>query len=184
MVERPDDREGSEFSRHITLAKVGPDGVTREISADAAELSALAERFGLVAIDALSATITLEQDEASHRVHLRGSLKAEVVQSCVVTLEPVASQVAGDLAVTYTTVDGAPEPVRDMAADDDVAPGADDEPDFLDGDTIDLGEVVAEHLGIYLDPYPRRPGVVFSPDHEEDPAQASPFAVLQDLKKN
>ena len=174
----------NEFSRTIALGELGPDGVSREISADASEMAALARRFGLVAIDALRAEITLEPDAADHRVELRGSLTAEVVQSCVVTLEPVANHVEGALAVTYTTAEDAEEPVRHMAPDADVAPGEDDQPEWLEGDEIDLGEVVAEHLGLYLDPYPRRPGVVFSPEDEEDPAQALPFAVLRDLKNN
>ncbi len=174
----------NEFSRNIVLSELGPDGVTRVISADASEMAALARRFRLVAIDSLSAKITLEQNEAGHRVHLRGSLMAEVVQSCVVTLKPVANHVQGTLNVTYTTAEDAPETVRHMAPDADVAPGEDDLPEWLEGDEIDMGEVVAEHLGLYLDPYPRRPGVVFSPEDGEDPAQASPFAVLRDFKNN
>ena len=117
-------------------------------------------------------------------MELRGSLRAEVVQSCVVTLKPVANHVEGALAVTYTTAEDAPESVRHMAPDTDVAPGEDDLPEWLEGDEIDMGEVVAEHLGLYLDPYPRSPGVVFSPEDGEDPAQASPFAVLRDFKNN
>ena len=187
-----DDRAANEFSRTIALGELGPDGVTREISADASEMAALARRFGLVAIDSLSAKITLEKDEAGHRVQLRGSLMAEVVQSCVVTLKPLANHVEGALAVTYTTAEDAPESVGHMAPDDDVAPGEDDLPELLEGDEIDLGELVAEHLGLYLDPYPRRSGVVFSAKDEvvfsakdeEDPARESPFAVLRDLKDN
>ncbi len=71
-----------------------------------------------------------------------------------------------------------------MAPDADVAPGEDDLPEWLEGDEIDMGEVVAEHLGLYLDPYPSRPGVVFSPQDEADPAPASPFAVLRDSKND
>ncbi len=173
-----------EFSRTIALGELGPDGVRREISADASEMAALAKRFGLVAIDSLSAKITIEQDEAGHRVFLRGSLRADVVQSCVVTHKPVANHVEGALAVTYSTAEDALESVRHMAPETDVAPGEDDLPEWLEGDEIDMGEVVAEHLGLYLDPYPRRPGVVFSPEDEEDPAQASPFTVLRDFKNN
>ena len=73
-----------------------------------------------------------------------------------------------------------------MAPDDDVAPGEDDRPELLDGEEIDVGEVVAEHLGLNLDPYPRRAGVVFSAedDDEEGSKRVSPFAVLSDLKQN
>jgi hypothetical protein len=33
-----------------------------------------------------------------------------------------------------------------------------DEPEPLEGDRIDLGEIVAEELALAIDPYPRAPG--------------------------
>ena len=77
----------------------------------------------------------------------------------------------------------------DAAPDADVAPGEDDLPEFLEGDEVDIGEVVAEHLGLNLDPYPRRPGVLFSTadgaaGDDDDPVRSSPFAVLREMKSN
>ncbi len=182
----------NELSRLVALGDLDRRGVTVEFSADAHERAALARRFGLVAVDSLAATVTLKRDEADHRVHLRGAIAADVVQSCVITLEPVANHVEGAVDVAYSTdVDGV-WAVREMAPDADIAPGEDDLPELLEGDEIDIGEVVAEHLGLNLDPYPRRPGVVFSTgdgaarsdQDDEDPGRASPFAVLRDLKAN
>ncbi len=181
-----------ELSRLFALGDLDRDGVTVEISAAAHELAALAGRFGLVAVDSLAATITLKRDEADHMVHLRGNITADVVQSCVITLEPVANHVEGAVDVAYSVDEGGAWVARDMAPDADIAPGEDDLPELLEGDEIDIGEVVAEHLGLHLDPYPRRPGVVFSArggaakddEDDEDPGRASPFAVLHDLKPN
>ena len=54
---------GNEFSRLFALGDLDGDGVTVEISAGAHELAALARRFGLVTVDSLAATVTLERDE-------------------------------------------------------------------------------------------------------------------------
>jgi uncharacterized metal-binding protein YceD (DUF177 family) len=58
----------------------------------------------------------------------------------------------------------------------------DDEPELIEGTSIDLAAPVLEELSLALDPYPRAPGVAFeSPKQEKAPAD-SPFAVLESLK--
>ena len=37
----------------------------------------------------------------------------------------------------------------------------DEETEAIVGGIIDLGELVSQHLGINLDPYPRKPGLAF-----------------------
>ena len=170
------------FSRRVVLDEPMRNGVTVEISADTQECAALARRFGLVAIDSLTATVTIEPGEEDHLLRLRGRFAADVTQSCGVTLEPVAGHVEGILEGAYSTDEKAAGAVRHMAPDADIEPGEDDLPEHLEGDEIDIGEVVAEHLGLHLDPYPRRPGVIFSTEDGEEPVLASPFAVLRELK--
>lgn len=179
----------NELTRLFALDDLDRGGVTLEVSADADELEALARRFDLIAVGSLAATVTLKRGKADTWIHVRGHITADVVQSCVITLEPVAYHVDGAIEIDYSTEPGSAWVARDMAPDADVAPGDDDQPEFLEGDEIDIGEVVAEHLGLNLDPYPRRPGVVFSaPDgateDEDDPDSASPFAVLRELKND
>jgi hypothetical protein len=60
-------------------------------------------------------------------------------------------------------------------------PDADDPPDVLDGEDIDLGGYVVEHLSLELDPFPRAPGAEFIAP--KDDTDLSPFAVLRLLKK-
>ena len=51
---------------------------------------------------------------------------------------------------------------------------------------IDIGELVAQHLSLALEPYPRRPGVTFAGiDDDADagsPGVTNPFEVLAKLK--
>ena len=61
-----------------------------------------------------------------------------------------------------------------------VDPDAEDPPDLIDEDRFDLGAYVVEHLALEIDPFPRKPGVVFDAPAAEEPP--SPFAVLRDFK--
>ena len=67
-----------------------------------------------------------------------------------------------------------PEPELEIDID------ADDPPDVLESDTIDLAAYVVEHLSLEIDPFPRRPGAVFEPQEPE--VERSPFAALLKLK--
>ncbi len=68
------------------------------------------------------------------------------------------------------------EQVREVEID----PNADDPPDPIEGGRIDLGALVVEHLALEIDPFPRKPGVVFEPPAGGEPP--SPFAALRDFK--
>jgi uncharacterized metal-binding protein YceD (DUF177 family) len=58
----------------------------------------------------------------------------------------------------------------------------DDEPEVIEGTSIDLVAPVLEEVSLALDPYPRASGVAYeSPREEKSPAD-SPFAVLERLK--
>ena len=178
--------DANELRRVFALAELGASGAVLEVSADADECAALARRFGIRAIDALSATLRLDLVRGGEVVRVRGDIAADVVQSCVVTLEPVAAHIEEGFERSFA-------PGGDAGANVEVAPEDGDDPEPFDGDEIDVGELVAEQLGVNLDPYPRRPGVLFSPKDafggtgagDDGPAQSeSPFARLRDLKSN
>jgi len=169
MAEQP------EFSRIVDRAALATGPVRRSIEATEAERAALARRFGLVALPALSAEVTLTPTGAG-RVRLDGTLRARVVQSCVVTLEPVEADIAESFTAFYA--EAAPPAAHsvDLPIDDEGWP----EP-IVDG-RIDVGEAVAQQLAVSLDPYPRAPGAsldrTYSATDEPPPAPANPFAAL------
>ena len=69
-----------EFSRPIDERQITPRPITMEASAE--ERTALARRFGIVAIRQLQATVALER--AGEAFLARGRLSAAIVQSCAV----------------------------------------------------------------------------------------------------
>lgn len=172
----------AEFSRPVTIESLADEELSREIEADASERAALAKRFGLLALDRLIATVRLKRLRGS-TIRVEGRFVADVVQTCVVTLEPVASHIAEDFTVTF-----APAAETGEEAELDLSPWAEDLPEPLDGESIDIGETVAQFLALALDPYPRRQGVAFEaadfPGLTPEGASGGPFAALATLRKN
>ncbi len=176
-----------EFSRPIVVSGLAGGGVLRmELSARTNERDALARRFGLLGLDRFEARVSLSREDAAGGgwlLHVEGELEAAVTQTCVATLEAVANDVHDSFAVVYAV--GARQT---GTAETVVDPDGADPPEPLEGDSLDLGELVAQHLALALDPYPRAPGAP-PPDEPLRPdgkrattgpaAEASPFSVLR-----
>ena len=138
-----------EFSRPATVAEMEPgDEINRSLEADAAECAALAARMGLIAVDSLAAEATVRRLSGDALYRVRGRISADVVQACVVTLDPVPGHVEEDFDELYAT-EGYEPPEDDEEAE---------LPEIFDGQEIDLGELVAQILLLSLNPYPRAPG--------------------------
>jgi len=155
-----------EFSRLVPLARLGAEPFRQEIAAGEGERAALARRFGLVALDRLTAVVELRH-ETGGTILLIAAFAAEFAQECVVTLEPVAGGVEASFALRYGPPENEPE------SDDD------DEPAFepLSGEAIDIGEAVAQEFSLSLPPFPRAPGAAIEDDAPEA-AGDGPFAPL------
>ena len=157
-----------EFSRPLLLAQVPAAGRDLELAASMEECAALTARFGIEAVEAVSASLRLaRQDDGA--VLATGMLRAEVVQLCVISVEPVTQQVRTPLALRLLP--------GGMTAADTPADEADDI-ESVNG-MVDLGEVLAEELALALDPYPRHPDAVLPPEVQEGPL--NPFAALAAL---
>lgn len=129
-------------------------GETIVIEANVAERSALAARFGLTAIDTLRAEIALEARPTAIRA--TGRLTAAIIQPCAVSGEdfPVAIDEPLDLrfvAERALPAEAQEEIEIELEADDC------DEIAYA-GDMFDLGEAVAQSLGLAIDPYAEGPG--------------------------
>lgn len=162
-----------EFSRRVPLDRIGARPAAHEIAATESERAALAERFGLLGIDSLTATVTLARARAGQAVELSARLQAAVVQVCVVTLEPVPARLDESFTILYLAMSD---------ADEDLDPDPEGpvlEP--LPPDAIDIGEAVAQELALALDPFPRTPDAKIPSDGfdaPDDRALTSPFAAL------
>ena len=169
----PSKDDGPEFSRPIEISRIGPAGLSLAIEASADERARLVERMGVREIRVLTADVRLAQLGAGFAVTV--GWRAEIVQDCVVTLDPI--EVA--LAETAEVIFG-PAAVEAETEEIEIDPEAADPPEPIVDGRIDVGEVVAEQLALGIDPYPRKPGAVF--EHERAALQPepklNPFAAL------
>ena len=170
----------SEFCRAVPLEDIDEGGLEMEVAAESSERAALAARFGLVSVDELSARLRLEAArESAGAVRISGRIRGRVVQTCVATLEPVPQTIREPLLVLYA-------PIREDAAQREVEVEAGDTPavEPLPEGTIDVGELVAQHLALALDPYPRHPDASGEPLRYAtgEAAADGPFAALGHLK--
>lgn len=147
------------------------------LEADEATRLRIAKSLKLEALSELTADLNFQPwlDGAE----LTGRLHAVVTQICGVTLDPFDTRIDETMLVRFVPTGSphAPPPPEDEVEMD---LEADDPPDVVSGDAIDLAHYVVEHLALAIDPFPRKPGEVFQPPPDESPA--SPFAVLAALK--
>ena len=180
---------GALVTRLVTPDDVGPDGVTLAFEAAPAEREALARRLDLPALDALAAELRFEAAGAPPgAIRVSGTIRARLVQSCVVTLEPVPGTLQDTISVLY-----APGPAEDPSGEVEV-PAEGEAPEPLPEEGIDASELVAEHLALLIDPYPRHPDAPAGPltyetgkgkpmeDESGDNEAEGPFAALGQLK--
>ena len=166
-----------EFSRLERADAIGDQPRSVRIEANADERAAIAHRFGLIAVDALSADFTLRRDATG--IVARGTVHARVDQACVVTGEAVPATIEEPVALRFSDQ-------LDQGDADDIELGADDlDVVPIEHGAIDLGEATAETMALALDPFPRAPGAAAvlkaaGVITEEEARPASPFAALRD----
>jgi len=145
----------SEIERIVDLDRTGPAGTALEIASSESERAALAKRFGFLGLPAFSARVTVDRRPGG-QVVVEGRLRGKIVQACILTLDPVSQELDETFRIVFR--DGA-EDERDPESGEAVLSAQADAPEPLQGNLLDVGEIVAEQLSLAADPYPRKPGV-------------------------
>jgi uncharacterized metal-binding protein YceD (DUF177 family) len=140
----------NEFCHFVKLNDIGVGAANLHISADAKARDGLVVRFDLAELDNLEADLALSRNAKG--VLATGRFRAIVTQYCVVTGNPVSATLDEPIHIRFI-----PEQV--VGADAEIELEADDcDTMFYEGQGVDLGEAVAQSLGLALDPYPRSRG--------------------------
>ena len=168
------------WSAIVRLDEVGETGRHVELEANEATRAALAKPAGVDAVERLVARLDLTR-RGRDGLHVSGRVSATVRQTCVVTLEPLVSEIDEAIDVDFV-------PARKTAAGDAwerevvLTQAAEEREPLLDG-SVDLGVLATEYLILGIDPYPRKDGASFeAPKPASDPA-SHPFAGLAALQK-
>ena len=161
-----------------------------EIEATADECRRLTERLGIQALESLTVKGGLRRRADGGSYALEVDFAARVWQACVISLVPVEEFVEETVRLIYAGEDFKGKTIAELGEGKEVVIDMEDEdlPELLEGDLVDVGEVVVEHLSLALDPYPRAEGVEMTVppqaaggQAQEDDEKVSPFAVLKQL---
>jgi uncharacterized metal-binding protein YceD (DUF177 family) len=175
---RHSDRTSSTpWSVPVNVTDIPDTGRHYKLVADQSEREAIARLAELRTLPQLEAVFDLSR--RGEGVAVKGEVKARVGQTCVVTLEPIESEIHETVALVFA-------PPIDTASDEDAGakrPGKKHEAaEPLREGAIDLGAIAAEFLILGLDPYPRKPGAEFAQPSAVE-SGPNPFAALAALKK-
>lgn len=166
------------FEKFVELTTLSEAGVEIALAPNEAERAQIASWAEVSAVPRFEAKVTLKRLSPT-RFSYVADLRAEVVQPCSVTLEPVTQKIeekfTRELHLTHATRHR-PELVE-------LAPGAGDDeaPEEIESPRYDVAGPVLEEFSLALDPYPRAPGVAYQPPPDEKPE--SPFAVLKEWQQ-
>jgi uncharacterized metal-binding protein YceD (DUF177 family) len=158
-----------EFSRPVPITGLTAKPLRQLIEAAPNEREQLCRRFDLLALNRLRAVVELRRQ---HRglVSLEATFEAEFVQACSVTLEPVPGSISDRFKLFY----GPTTEEREIECGTDEAAF---EP--LEGDTIDIGEAVAQELSLSLPVFPRHENAGIDVEFKDE--SSGPFASLAGL---
>jgi len=175
-IERPP------LSRQFRLDEIR-ERASGTIDATAAERAAICRLLELKRLDGLTLTYRLLHTGAG-RLRLKGQLKADATQTCVVSLDPVPALIDVPVEVEFW-----PAAMIEAELKREEASGSTmlaNWPEPIKDGRIDLGPLIYETLATSLDPYPKREGVSFEwSQGADEPGQerkSSPFAALDRLK--
>ncbi len=172
-----------ELSRVISLEQLKGNHFELEIEANEAECQALAKRFDLIELKNFTAHLIFTMTPSNSPIFVKGNFEASVIQACVVTLEPVPSEIKGEYRCEYS---------QEITLEDveiiEFSEEAEDPPEAIIDGVFDVGIMLTEEFGLALDPFPRAPGADFDEVRKatngklEEPDSNNPFAVLKKLK--
>jgi len=137
------------LSRWVSVARLPQGRGAVAVEATPAECAALATDFKIPAIRDLVGQFDVSGPTS--RLVVTGTVEGTVTLICTVSLEPFETTVSEPVEVAFTDTD------RLAGTDAEDA----DIPDPIVGGRIDFGVLTAEFLALGIDPYPRKPGVVF-----------------------
>lgn len=143
--------ETGELTRMVRADRLPAEPMTVEASEE--EREALAQRFGLAAIERLEARLGFEPD--GNAVAAKGTLAASFTQECAVSGEPFANRIEEAIAMRFVPESG----MAEVSPDEEIELDADELDDIpYTGDSFDVGEAIAQSFVLALDPYAEGPG--------------------------
>ena len=167
------------FCYPLKLEDMSPNTKQYHLKASKAELAYITELMQVPDIKSFEAEISVKLRKKDHEVDVFGNVKADVLQTSVISLENFVKSYETAFELKFDTK-------MTLKEQQELEQEIDNVPDILENGGIDLAAVAMEQLALVLDDFPRKKGEVFefkSEFDEETTIKSNPFAVLEKLKK-
>jgi len=186
------EQEWSHFFDVDDLGKEGREELT--ISASEEECEDIARRINVLGIKDVTADLVIQRTNGAF--YVTGNFKAIVTQECVVTLDPIETNLSDavegwyadkERTVSFAAAKREREGVKSQG-EVEILDESDDPEALIDG-IIDLGELVTQHISLSVPSYPHKEGVEFEVTddkfklNENSPLRKNPFEALKDWKE-
>ncbi|NVD45352.1 YceD family protein [Qipengyuania atrilutea] len=168
--------EKSELERLVRIRAIPAEPV--RIDASETERAALSKRFGLSVVESLRAEARLHPKGQS--VRATGELEAKIVQRCAISNEDFPVQITEEFDFRFV-----PQQEREYDPEEEIELDAQDCDEIeYEGEAFDLGEAVAQTLGLAIDPFATGPDAEAARKEAGivDEVATGPFAALAALK--
>ncbi len=189
-----------EWSSFFNVEKLGDEAIEVSISANEEQRKDLCARLSVNELQSLTADLKVERAQGGHVVHAIGQLQASLGQDCVVTMEPVETNLVEDVEGWFADRDNAVSFIaakreREVEKTVGIMHGEvevlaeEDEPEAIVDGMIDLGELVTQFLSLSIPAYPHKEGAVHELSDEDIKGQdhsvlkKNPFEALKDWKE-
>jgi uncharacterized metal-binding protein YceD (DUF177 family) len=166
------------YSHSVDLSSLSEAGRDEAFTVPQAACRAIAAFYEIDGLEDFSARFHLSR-LAKDEYEMDGHFSATVLQTCIVTLNPMRTALDQDFARRYHVIPRSA--LRHAPATVDIQL-SEDEVETLSGSSLDLAVPLLEELSLMIDPYPRSPGAEFGQGGQTEPERESPFAILKALK--
>jgi hypothetical protein len=174
----------------VNVKRLPQKGLNIKIEADGRERDALRDFHGLEEVKSFKADLQIVPWKKDG-IRVRGRVGADIVQSCVVTLEPVDAEIDAEIDSLFVPQDSR---LARLPLDDNgelvISADGPDIPETFSGDILDAGAIAEEFFELAIDPYPRKvetasaaPVDMTVGTGETDEKPVNPFASLKDWKQ-
>ena len=167
----PENAPKTEFYHPIFVTDIPAKGRTYPLKPSDIALKEIANRLGVPSVEALSGKLTASPSKGGFTIV--GDISAQLIRSCVVTLEPVPESISETFTIRF---------VKNLDPDEEPGDDAIDLEPFQVEQEIDLADLLVQQVALAMTPYPRKATADEELTTIPDEKESSPFDVLKQLK--
>lgn len=165
----------------VSIQKIPVSGLNLPVHLTSVQFDIFKKELSLLDIRNFKSEICVTPLEHG-RYSAQGYVSAQIVQSCVITLEDITSEIYEEIDTQFVPKNN--ENIRLLLEELETDPTENSDFELIDQDKLNIGQLIFEVFSTAIDPYPRKEGANF--DWTEEDAQKNssnnPFAVLKELK--